>query len=217
MISVLVGVVRSIRSVMGSKTIKINSKAQEFFDDIASSYEQVTSTVGYSLFELTKSFYCKYGILSGSILDAGCGTGKLKLILGNNFDYTGIDFSENMLSLARTRGYETILGSLEDVLNKIEDKSYDHVVCLSVLYFIEGAESVIRHLERIAKQTLIVGFEKYSEQQLKMVFNGYDGVRRYNHSSALIKNPTEVIKDYLFWTYASGEKIYGDFVFKKLI
>ncbi len=202
--------------VSENKGVK-NLVAQKFFDDFANSYEDITSSLGYSLFDLTKSMYEKYGINDGAILDVGCGTGKLKLVLGNNYKYTGVDFSKNMLSVAKSRGYQIIEGYLEDVVNVIGDKSYDHVLCLSVLYFVEDAEPIIKKLEKIARKSLIIGFEKYTQKQLNLVFNGYEGVKRYNHSSALVKNPTEILRDRLFWTYASGETIYGDFVFKKLV
>jgi tRNA-dependent cyclodipeptide synthase len=202
--------------ILNENKVRKNAVAQRFFDDFANAYEDLTRFMGYSLFDLTKSIYKKYGIDSGTILDAGCGTGKLKLVLGNDYDYTGVDFSKNMLSVAESRGYKIIQGYLEDVVSTIENKSYDHVVCLSVFYFIKDAEPVIKKLQKIARKSLTMGFEKYTQKQLDLVFNGYEGVKRYNHPSSLVENPTEVLKNVLFWTYADGGKIYGDFVFKKL-
>jgi ubiquinone/menaquinone biosynthesis C-methylase UbiE len=121
-----------------------------------------------------------------------------------------------MLSIAESRGYKTIHRYLEDAVLEIKDKSYDHVVCLSVLYFIEDALPVLQKLERIARVSLTVGFEKYTQNQLSTVFKGYTDVKRYNHLSSLVDKPTEILKDELFWTYSNGEKIYGDFVFKRI-
>ncbi len=193
-----------------------NTGAQKFFNHIGNSYEDVTSSVGYTLFDFTKALYDKYKIDDGAILDAGCGTGKLKLILGDSFLYTGVDFSESMLSIAHGRGYTTIQGYLEDVLSDFQDKSYDHVVCLSVLYFIKDPKFILKKLEGIARKSLVVSFEKYTKDQLELVFDGFNEVKRYNHSSTLIENPTEVLKNVLFWTYTNKEEIYGDFVFKKI-
>jgi ubiquinone/menaquinone biosynthesis C-methylase UbiE len=194
-----------------------NTATQKFFDDFADSYEKITDPMDYTLLDCTKDFYKKYNIDSGSILDVGCGTGKLKPVLGENFDYTGIDFSKNMLSQAEKRGYKTMEGFIEEIMGNIEAKSYDHVVCLSVLYFIEDVELILKKFEKIARVSLTVGFEKYTQEQLDRVFNGYDGVKRYNHSSSLIDNPTEMLKDKLFWTFTDGQKVFGDIIFKRCV
>ena len=193
-----------------------NQKAQEFFNDFADKYDSMVNSVDYDLFNVVKRFYKKHNVQSGSLLDAGCGTGTLKEILGDDFTFVGIDFSKKMLSLAEVRGYTTILGYLEEELGKLDSNSYDHVVCLGVLYFLEDARGVIEDLERIAKKTLTVGFEVYTEKQLDLVYDGYEGVRRYNHPYTLISEPTEVVENHLFWTYEDGEEIYGDVVFKEV-
>lgn len=207
------------RSDVSVKTIHAldkNQKAQEFFNDFADKYDSMVNSVDYDLFNVVKRFYNKHNVQSGSLLDAGCGTGTLKEILGDDFTFVGIDFSKKMLSLAEVRGYTTILGYLEEELGKLDSNSYDHVVCLGVLYFLEDARGVIEDLERIAKKTLTVGFEVYTEKQLDLVYDGHEGVRRYNHPYTLISEPTEVVENHLFWTYEDGEEIYGDVVFKEV-
>lgn len=50
----------------------------------------------------------EYGIEDGLLLDLGCGTGKLtRLLKRAGFDMIGVDYSGEMLEIARNREYET--------------------------------------------------------------------------------------------------------------
>jgi SAM-dependent methyltransferase len=68
-----------------------------------------------------------------SILDAGCGTGRMMEICQKYGTVSGIDFSTYAVCLAKKRGLSNIeIGDLNDY--EFENKTYDTVVCLDVLY-----------------------------------------------------------------------------------
>lgn len=68
-----------------------------------------------------------------SILDAGCGTGRMMEICQKYGTVSGIDFSEDAVSFARRRGLNNIeIGDLNN--HHFENDTYDVVVCLDVLY-----------------------------------------------------------------------------------
>ena len=68
-----------------------------------------------------------------SILDAGCGTGRMMEINQKYGTVTGIDYSEDAVYYAKKRGLENIeMGDLNDY--QFEKGAYDVVVCLDVLY-----------------------------------------------------------------------------------
>ena len=68
-----------------------------------------------------------------SILDAGCGTGRMMEICQKYGAVIGIDYSEDAVYYAKKRGLNNIVkGDLNDY--HFEDNSYDVVVCLDVLY-----------------------------------------------------------------------------------
>ncbi|HEY3370937.1 MAG TPA: class I SAM-dependent methyltransferase [Prolixibacteraceae bacterium] len=68
-----------------------------------------------------------------SILDAGCGTGRMMEICQSYGRVSGIDFSPDAIYFAHERGLNNIaLGDLNDY--KFENDHYDVVVCLDVLY-----------------------------------------------------------------------------------
>ena len=68
-----------------------------------------------------------------SILDAGCGTGRMMEICQKYGTITGIDYSEDAVYYAKKRGLNNIvIGDLNNY--NFENNSYDAVICLDVLY-----------------------------------------------------------------------------------
>lgn len=67
------------------------------------------------------------------ILDAGCGTGRMMEILQKYGWVEGIDFSEDAVEYAKSRGLGRIgMGDLNDYC--FEKDKYNAVICLDVLY-----------------------------------------------------------------------------------
>jgi len=67
------------------------------------------------------------------ILDAGCGTGRMMEILQKHGPVSGLDFSEEAVTLARKRGAGTVVRGDLNTYNFQKDY-LDAVVCLDVLY-----------------------------------------------------------------------------------
>lgn len=86
------------------------------------------------LHELVDSFIQKYkGDGPISLLDAGCGTGRMMEICQKYGKVYGIDYSTDAVDYARKRGLQNVeLANLNDV--RLEENSYDVIVSLDVLY-----------------------------------------------------------------------------------
>jgi len=68
-----------------------------------------------------------------SILDAGCGTGRMMEICQKYGIITGIDYSADAVTFAKKRGLINVeIGDLNDY--SFEKDTYDAVICLDVLY-----------------------------------------------------------------------------------
>ena len=100
------------------------------------------------------------GNITGSILDAGCGTGLVGVALSQagakNID--GIDISPGMLKVARRTGIYNDL-SIVDMSKVIEkqDQSYDVITCVGI--FTEGHVGpvpALQELVRVAKKDGLV-------------------------------------------------------------
>lgn len=86
----------------------------------------------------------------GKVLDVGCGPGTFRPFLGD-VKYTGIDFNENHIELAREKGQPGDTYIVGNVVTDIEfkPKSFDRIVLLGLLHHIDDAGARIL-LERVA-------------------------------------------------------------------
>ncbi len=123
------------------------------FDDFAETYDAWFLTPqGKVVFNLELDLLLKHvGTLSGKTLfDVGIGTG----IFATQFrdkgaQITGIDPSENMLEIAKKRGFKVMKGFGENI--PLEDNSFDIVLAMTSLEFSRNPEAFISEIFRVAK------------------------------------------------------------------
>lgn len=192
-------------------------KAKDFYNKISSDYEELINSprVDAKLLDNVLEIFKKYTITQGAILDVGCGPGNLKTYLGDEFEYTGVDLSDKMLDIAKTRGYKIILGKIEEILPTIESKSYDYVSAVSSLHFVEDIEFVLREFERIARKGYIASLDVITDQY-KEGFKTVCDDTVYDHSKTQINGLAE---DFTFpgWVSPRGpETMYIRMIFKNL-
>jgi ubiquinone/menaquinone biosynthesis C-methylase UbiE len=144
-------------------------KIDEFYDSVASEYENIINSpeVNAKLMPKIKELFIKYNITEGSILDVGCGPGNLKSVLGDKFNYTGIDVSEKMLFEAKEKGYQVIKGRTEDEITKIHDKSVDYIISSSTLHVVKDLNTVIENFDRIANKGWLITLPDITENFMK--------------------------------------------------
>jgi len=88
------------------------------------------------------------------IVDIGCGTGLVGKFLQNSgyLYYDGLDISEKMLEIAKSRGYRNLsIGSLQNKL-PYEDDAYDVVFCVGVFTHGHVNSNGLDELIRIVKK-----------------------------------------------------------------
>ena len=133
-------------------TIKENSKAS--FNQQAATYDKdIKGQHARSLYPylLEKLFHIPFQ----SALDLGCGTGEmLKLILqkDNHKDLCGIDLSEEMLAVAKSKLLEQVqlfLGDSESL--PFLDNSFDVVYCNDSFHHYPAPQDVLREVHRVLK------------------------------------------------------------------
>lgn len=114
---------------------------QKFYRDFAESFSETRSEPQPGFFDLEKHL----GSTAGSLLDVGCGEGRLGRFLlerGRIVAYDGIDGSEALLEFAR-RGHDGRFWHRDLAqANALRDISqYDNIACLAVLQHIPGREN----------------------------------------------------------------------------
>lgn len=93
------------------------------------------------------------------VLDAGCGTGNLTLKLARNNEVTAIDYSPTMLKVAteKTKNFDNVLIKQGDVTALLfEDKSFDIVVSVNVLFNLDNPGKAILEAKRVLKDNGIL-------------------------------------------------------------
>ena len=89
----------------------------EAYTSFAEVYDLFMDNVPYEAWSayLAEVFH-EYQIEDGLLLDLGCGTGKLtRLMEAKGYDMIGVDYSYDMLSIAKAQSEESILYLLQDM------------------------------------------------------------------------------------------------------
>lgn len=130
------------------------------------------------------------------ILDAGCGTGVFTLdILSLGSHVIGLDISVPMLMRARqkTEGYpfRMVLGNMLDL--PFPESSFDKVVSVTALEFIEDAKSAISELFRVTKKggcIVVATLNSLSPWALRRRFEAKKGHMIFE--KAIFRSPDEL-------------------------
>ena len=92
------------------------------------------------------------------VLDAGCGTGllleQMAMSVGDNGRVVGVDYSPDMLDMARHRcqglgNVELQQGNVEQL--EFESNSFDVVSCTQTLLYVEQVETALEEIHRVLK------------------------------------------------------------------
>jgi ubiquinone/menaquinone biosynthesis C-methylase UbiE len=108
---------------------KILEENKRTYNEISDEFNQTRRKYS-SEFEDLK----KYIIQGEKVLDLGCGNGRLyEFFSGRNIDYTGVDFSENLIRIAKEKyGDKFVEG---DILNlPFSEQKFDSVWSIAVLH-----------------------------------------------------------------------------------
>lgn len=86
-----------------------------------------------------------------NVLDIGCGNGKLGELIKNKFtdvNITGIDISSDALALAKKKGLNTIRQDIEDTKLKVNNKSFNLIICTDVLEHVCSNYALLKEIHR---------------------------------------------------------------------
>lgn len=126
------------------------------YGDFALFYDELTENVEYEkLCEYIYSLLAENGIGKGILLDLACGTGTLSFLLEKKgFDVIGVDASEQMLSVAQEKKFETS-SNIIFLLQKMQQLdlfgTIDAAVCtLDSINHIENEEDVKEAIKKVS-------------------------------------------------------------------
>lgn len=92
----------------------------------------------------------------GSILDIGCGTGSLSVVLSSlGYAVTGIDFSPEMISLAEAKaaraGYLIKFQVMDAAFPQLSNGQFDAIVCRHLLWALPERKQVLQRWADLLK------------------------------------------------------------------
>ena len=137
-------------------------KDKKLFDSIANGYSQKDKYI-------PSQYARKHRLLQtirkledynlGKVLEVGCGAGySASYLKGRYNDFTGIDYSENLIKIAKDNFEEDSIHFINsDFLEYSAGKSFDVIFMIGVLHHIENSEKVLKKLyELLSKKGSII-------------------------------------------------------------
>jgi SAM-dependent methyltransferase len=90
---------------------------------------------------------------NSSVLDVGCGNGRLLLGIPGNSEYTGVDISKELLSEAKKAHPDNSFLEADITKEKIWDTlpQYDYIFCIAVLHHLSTQKDQLFVLNQIKK------------------------------------------------------------------
>ncbi|MDP3056982.1 MAG: class I SAM-dependent methyltransferase [bacterium] len=126
-------------------------KTKRDYDEIAEEFSATRKSMWPELGDLDK--YAEEG---DSVLDIGCGNGKLFGFLAEkrkNFSYVGLDISENLINIAKQnfKAENAEFKVFDGIEIPYAENSFDIIYCLATLPHLPGREMQINFLENVRK------------------------------------------------------------------
>ncbi len=133
-----------------------NSKIRAAYDELAESYNASIDHKPHNAFYDRPNTLSLFPDVKGkTILDAACGPGKYaEILISRGAAVTGIDLSEEMISLAKKRNRQAgtfLVHDLEHPLTFVEDQTFDIVLCALAMHYLQDWSATIREFNRVLK------------------------------------------------------------------
>lgn len=145
-------------------------ESQQYWDDLASTFDnEPDHGLRDTLIRETWTDFLKTWLpqTNATILDMGCGTGSLSIVLaGLGHKVTGIDLSPSMISHAQakatTHGFQIEFHVMDAAFPQLSHQQFDVIICRHLLWTLPEPEQVLQRWGEFLKQKgrliLIEGF-----------------------------------------------------------
>lgn len=127
------------------------------------------------------SVQTKYNVIcdlvhSGAkVLDLGCGSGEMLLLLKDNKNVQGrgVEINEDNIIKCIEKGLSVFQGNLDEGLKDYQDKSFDYVVLNQTLQCVTRPDYVIHEMLRVGEKG-VISFPNFAYWRVKayLIFNG---------------------------------------------
>ncbi len=125
--------------------------------------------------------------LQGDVLEIGPGYGRVLDKAKNKMNIIGLELSENLTNILKSKGLKVIQGNALEM--PFKDSSFDAVVCEEVIEHVKEQDVFLKEIFRVVKReglVIIVTPNKWIYRALMYISNIKNGVFKLE----LLKNPT---------------------------
>ncbi|PEL14145.1 class I SAM-dependent methyltransferase [Bacillus sp. AFS017336] len=142
-------------------------------------YDQLMNDVPYERWvEFLKNVFQKYDVNQPEILDIGCGTGTLPILLSKlNYSVSGVDLSEEMLSVAMAKAEQEKVNIPFFQQNMVELEGFNELDCVTIfcdsLNYLETEVQVkqtFRNVHESLKENGLFLFDVHSSYKIEEIF-----------------------------------------------
>lgn len=149
------------------------------YNRFAHLYDELMNDVPYDKWlQFVNDVFKKYEINQPTILDIGCGTGTLPILLAKqNYKISGVDLSEEMLSVAMAKAEQERVQIPFYQQNMMELEGFDQLDCITIfcdsLNYLESEDQVLRTFEKVhesLKDNGIFLFDIHSPYKIEEIF-----------------------------------------------
>lgn len=160
----------------------IKEKILKAYEDLADEYNAKIDYKPHNAYYDRPNMLKLIGEVKGkSILDAACGPGKYaEILISKGAIVTGFDISPRMIELAKERNKSTGSFFIQDLsvpFEKLNDNSFDIIVCALAMNYIEDWNFTIQEFYRVLKDggQLIISIEHPFFE-----FNYFNSIKYFN-------------------------------------
>lgn len=149
------------------------------YNRFATLYDGLMQDVPYdSWIEFLEDTFRQYGLNQPSIVDIGCGTGTMPILLAKKgYSVTGIDLSEDMLSIAMEKAEHEKVKIPFYMQNMMELEGFENIDCISILCdslnYLQSEEEVAMTFQKVYESLKTDGlfiFDVHSIYKIQEIF-----------------------------------------------
>ncbi len=117
---------------------------REFYDSFAAEFSESRAAIQAGIRRALAMLDC------ASVLDVGCGDGRVSRVLPETCNYVGLDFSARLIGRAVSEKLPFVLADISDPL-PIATGAFPTLICFAVLHHLPERESFMRELARVIR------------------------------------------------------------------
>ena len=124
---------------------------------LSNNYERAVFLKGDNVFPREKQRYewARDNLLGTKVLEIGCSTGFGLQFLPDNIDYTGLDYDERSIQVAKNEKWKDNVKFVQTDINKYELGFYDTIIAFEIIEHLDNGLEIAQRLKKHCRRLLL--------------------------------------------------------------